>query len=526
MSATWTGGTTTVILDPYHVVAECIEKAGRRVFGAGGETPGQNQLVFQAESPLSVAELVFRKSGNESSCFVRGQFFVSASPCRLECQIEWTAEQSLSPEVEIELSPGWSADRVLIRGSEDPLSWHPSPASSGSTKLRVAIPAAALPRKQISLVVSAISTSAGARGPLELPRIRPLEARIVDEAWVAWADQSTIVRPVQARGLAWIDPGQVPGLLNPREAKSNLRESLAWRWTAEMAAARVDREPIEQVPGASVRVEATLDPAKGNLTLDGNLTIVAGTNALPAIPIWVDRPAGSSESLFFDDPSGGRLPAAHPVDQPARAALGLPEEGLALLLPVMIGSHAEKIIHFHAEYSWKSGGQIPIVAVSRKYLQDGMIVVKIPNNVRSRFKASRLRILDASAGDGGKAGDPVAMANRRARATTTDQFAWISMRLRSMSPAHISRARPSRLSRCTKRVLCERPCSPLQSTRSGRLSIGCVFWCISERLNPSIWFYPRGCRWRGFAATARKSHPSIREPVSKYRCRGGARARN
>src|SRR5262249_30170804 len=39
LSANWTGGTTTVLLDPYHVVAGCVEKAGRRVFGASGESP-------------------------------------------------------------------------------------------------------------------------------------------------------------------------------------------------------------------------------------------------------------------------------------------------------------------------------------------------------------------------------------------------------------------------------------------------------------------------------------------------------
>ena len=81
LNATWTGGTTTVILDPRHVVAECIEQAGRRVSGPGGETGQINQLVFQAVSPRSVAELVFRKPATESSCFVRGHLFVSGSPC-------------------------------------------------------------------------------------------------------------------------------------------------------------------------------------------------------------------------------------------------------------------------------------------------------------------------------------------------------------------------------------------------------------------------------------------------------------
>jgi hypothetical protein len=400
LNASWTGGTTTVVLDPIHIVAECTEKAGRRAFGLGGESPRLNQLVFQAESPLSVAELVFRKPKNESSCFVRGQLFVSGTPCRLECQLDWATEQALPSELEIELSPGWITDRVLIRGLEDTLSWHPSPLPTGSTSLRVAIPGSALPRKEISLVVSATSTSSGARGSLELPRARPIGARIVDEAWLAWSDERTMVRPVQARGLVWIDPGQVPGLLVARGATSSLRESLAWRWTAETAAAaaRVDREPIEQDPSASIRTLATLDPAKQRLTLDGTLTIVAGTNALAAIPIWIESPAGSAGSLVWDDPSGGRLLPPHVVDQPSRAAFGLPEEGQALLLSAKIGSLAEKSIHFHAEYPWASAGVVPIVAVSRKFLQQGTIVVKTPADVRSRFKASRLSVLDASSG--------------------------------------------------------------------------------------------------------------------------------
>src|SRR5262249_18816084 len=162
--------------------------------------------------------------------------------------------------------------------------WHSSSDSSGSTKLRVALPAAAVARKDVSLVVSAVATGPGTRGPLELPRVRPIGSRIIDEAWLARVDQSTMVRPVVATGLVWIDPGQVPGLLPVRDSKSNLREALAWRWSAENARAQIDRESIEQEPAASVRIEATLDPAKGNLTLDGTLTIVAGANAVPEVP--------------------------------------------------------------------------------------------------------------------------------------------------------------------------------------------------------------------------------------------------
>ena len=41
LNATWTGGSTTVILDQRHVVAECTEKAGRRLFAPGAETTAE-----------------------------------------------------------------------------------------------------------------------------------------------------------------------------------------------------------------------------------------------------------------------------------------------------------------------------------------------------------------------------------------------------------------------------------------------------------------------------------------------------
>ena len=55
-----------------------------------------------------------------------------------------------------------------------------------------------------------------------------------------------MIQPTLARGLAWIDPREVPGLVAPHTVGSDLREALAWRWVAEQAEARVERERIEQ----------------------------------------------------------------------------------------------------------------------------------------------------------------------------------------------------------------------------------------------------------------------------------------
>ncbi len=161
LNATWTGGTTTVLFDRRRVVSGCTERAGRRVAGQGDETDAARRLVFQAVAPRSVAELVFRGPDTESSCFIRGHLFVSGSPVRLECQLDLTAEESLPPELEVELTPGWVTERVLERGVDSAVSWHASRLDSGSTRVQVAIPSSALVRKEVSLVLFASSSAAG-----------------------------------------------------------------------------------------------------------------------------------------------------------------------------------------------------------------------------------------------------------------------------------------------------------------------------------------------------------------------------
>jgi len=399
LNATWTGGSTTVILDEFHVLQECREKAGRRIFAGPGDSGAVNRLVFESESPRSAAELVFRKPRAESSCEVRGQLFVGGSPCRLECQLNWRFQHGSMSELEIDLSPGWLPDRVLIRGVEDPVAWHPSVLPSGITRLHVALPATTLTQNELVVEVGAVSTVAGNRGPLELPRVRPAGARLVDEAWLAWVDKNTMIQPTVARGLAWIDPVEVPGLLTPRAAGSDLREALAWRWTADRALARVDRQRIEQESSAAVRVHAQVDLTARLLTLDGSLVVSAGALPLDSIPIWVNQPNLSLESWSFHDDAGDIELAPRPVDEPARTRLGFPQGGSARSVLAKVASQTEKTIYFHAEYPWRSPGSIPLVAVSRNYVFRGMILVETPGGMRSRVKNVGLRRLDPSAGD-------------------------------------------------------------------------------------------------------------------------------
>ncbi len=399
LNATWTGGTTTVILDEFRILEECREKAGRRILAGPEDSGAVHRLVFESEYPQAVAELKFRKPRAESSCEVRGQLFVGGSPCRLECQVNWRLQHGSMSELEVDLSPGWLPDRVLIRELEDPVTWHPSVLRSGITRLHVELPRTALTQNELVLEVGAISTVSGGRGPLELPRVRPAGTRLVDEAWLAWVDKNTMIQPTVARGLAWIDPGEVSGLRTPRGGGSDMHEALAWRWTADRAVARVDRQQVEQEPTAAVRVHAQIGRTGRLLTLDGSLRVNAGALSLDSIPIWVNRPGDSLESWNFHDEAGSVELAPRPIEEPARSRLGFPRGGTARSLVAKVASQAEKTIYFHAEYPWSSHGSIPLVAVSRNYLFRGTIVIETPAGMQSRVKNTGLHRLDPSAGD-------------------------------------------------------------------------------------------------------------------------------
>ncbi len=91
INAIWTGGTTTVVLDDFHVLQQCREKAGSTHLPRAGRLRlGQSTWNSSRNRLEPVAELVFRKPGADSSCQVRGQLFIGGSPSRLECQLNWT----------------------------------------------------------------------------------------------------------------------------------------------------------------------------------------------------------------------------------------------------------------------------------------------------------------------------------------------------------------------------------------------------------------------------------------------------
>ena len=140
LDAIWTGGTTTVVVDPLRVIQDCRERAGRRVPAQGDEPEDANVLVFEARSADPVADLVFRQTQAQPACQVRGRLLVGLAAPELECQLIGVGGRGPTRELSIELPPTWVPDRVRWSGTDESIAWHPTIQADGSTRLHVLLP--------------------------------------------------------------------------------------------------------------------------------------------------------------------------------------------------------------------------------------------------------------------------------------------------------------------------------------------------------------------------------------------------
>ena len=233
LDAIWTGGTTTVVVDPLRVIQDCRERAGRRVPAQGGEPEDANVLVFEARSADPVADLVFHQTQAQPACQVRGRLLVGLAAPELECQLIGVGGRGPTRELSIELPPTWVPDRVRWSGADESLAWHPTIQADGSTRLHVLLPGGEGAPEGRALEIAASSTAAGGRGPLVLPRVRPSGLAILDETWVAIGGQDDDphshlgTRPRLDRSFS---SGRSHRLQVCRESGRSRRPGLALEW--------------------------------------------------------------------------------------------------------------------------------------------------------------------------------------------------------------------------------------------------------------------------------------------------------
>ena len=290
------------------MVRECREEAGRLVAArarraARGQSPGLRGRI----APIGRRAGVPRAPSGPG--LHRARAALHQPTPRPGSSAGWTGPSTAAPlrELEVDLSPAWLPEQVRIEGLDDPAGVASSRCPSGATRLQVMLPASVLARKQWTLLD---------RGDLDRPR-GPRPPGAPARAPRGGRDRR--------RGVAGVgrrrhddppDPGPRAGVDRSRRGARarqrgpparDLREALAWRWTADAAEARVDRERIDQDPMASIHSRARISPDRRELSLEGTLLLSSGAAPLESLPLWIDQPGDPLASWRFRDEAGGEL---------------------------------------------------------------------------------------------------------------------------------------------------------------------------------------------------------------------------
>ena len=420
LNAEWTGGLTTIKLDPARALQRVRRLSGREVARRATDSMEGRVLAFEASRPAPVAELTFRTPGVEVSAEVQGRLYVSNTAPRLTARLIWRFDRGEPLELAFDLPASWFPDRVGIEGLDGPVPWHSEAISGGGIRVHVVLPSADRPDRTMVLDVSATSSVAGGRGPLALPRMRPVDARVSDEVWTAQGEQGVVLTPTQAKGLTWLDPQVVlPSSVSGRDSPT-----LAWRWTADDASARVDRERPGTAPGAAVQLIATVSPER--LELTARIGINVGDEPIKTLAIGLSPPSSDPNGWRLLDETTGRELLLSPLSDRDRDRSGLVGSGPAwnVVGPQSARGRVGLILRYSGAAS--KSGAIPLIVLPAALKTVGTVLILAGKEVQTKAAASGVVRLDpqlvsdsfAAEGPAGGEGKPLPMsgAYRRAHA--------------------------------------------------------------------------------------------------------------
>ncbi|HEV3162732.1 MAG TPA: hypothetical protein VGZ22_01730 [Isosphaeraceae bacterium] len=396
-NAYWTGGRTVVKLGPGRVLAACQERAGLRVAPRADEAIVPPPLVFEASAPRSVADLVLEKPAAEASCKVRGQLRLGSHVPRVDVQLVWRVQRGRRLALDIDLPPGWTADRLQIAGSDETTSWQsePGPRPGDGSRLRVVLPTSLDQTSAFTVNVAATHTVASLVGPIDLPRVRPVDARMADEIWVAQVETGWTIRPLQAKGLAWIDPMLVLNeSAGPFASFLGQRGGLAWRWITEGAAAQVDRVRDLGKPRGEIKTLASV--GSDRLAFDLLVALELPPGDSHSVDIGSSEPFDPAPAWRLAGSESGPPLASRTLSSAERLALGLPAEGSAWSIDLPHTRAARVVLRAHVERPWKGQGRLPLLMLPTSVPAEGKVLVLVNRASRSNAEAKGLHVLDLS----------------------------------------------------------------------------------------------------------------------------------
>ncbi len=423
LDAIWVGGATSLRIDPSRVITSIRPLAGRRTATTSAEVSDDRRLEFEASRPGPVAQLEFHKPRIDVSAEVHGQLVVGNTSPRLSCRMIWSILHGRPINLDIDLPRSWIADRVEIEGVEDPVAWHSEELPGRGVRIHATLPSGDWADRSLVVNLSATSSIAGGRGALELPRVRPAAARVSDEVWVARVESGFTLRPTRARGIAWLDPSVALG--SSAATSDGARPALAWRWTAEDADARVDRERWESASQGAVELIATIAPER--LALDARVLIHSRDEAVRSITLALSEPVADPEAWRFFEAATGQELQRTPIGPIDRARTGLEGRGPSWRIDLPHPQRGRVSVAVRYEGRWEGHGLIPLLVLPSGQRARGTVLVAAGRDVRTSARAEGARALDADvtaellAADGMITVDPAAStALRHAHAYSYD----------------------------------------------------------------------------------------------------------
>lgn len=429
VNALWTGGRTTIRLDPTRVLAGARPLGGFRVASPPGGPADERRLDFEAERPGPVAELWLHQTAADVAAEVSGLLVVGGGSPQLTCRVTWRVDRGRPLRLDVDLPGAWSAERVALEGVAEAPAWHAEARPDGSTRLHISPPTGDLPGGRVVVKVWATASVAGGRGPLALPRVRPVGARVADEVWVARAEPGVSLQPTRARGLAWIDPaeaGTSPPLRG--DEPEGLRPVLAWRWTDGDGEARVERGRAGVEPRGAVEMVATVAPTR--LAVTARVVVQANDEPIRTVVLGLSEPVADPEAWRVRDVAAGVELRGIPAVPARRAGEAAGARGAWRSFELPRPRRGRLTLEVRYEGRWGGRGKLPLVLLPAEFRPRGTVLVEAARDVRTAASAVAARVLDpgvvAASRAGGVEGpfddqaDPTPAADRPTHAFAYD----------------------------------------------------------------------------------------------------------
>jgi hypothetical protein len=401
IDAIWTGGQTSVRLGPSRALEDCQERAGRRIAAQPAELEAEERvgrlLHFDSASPRSVATLTLRRPAPDVSADVLGRLLLGRGSPQFEAVMTWRIHRGRPLSFGVHIPSGWEVDRVSLAGQTASIPWNVEPHPGGGMTLRAPSPSLEMDGSP-ALFITATALKTKPYGAVALPRPRPIDARIADELWVVKAEPDSEIVPLQARGLAWVDPVVAsPDAGRAFTDHEGLRDVLAWRWIDSDGRGELEHRRRETRPVASAWTSVAIERSRVRFDWYISLRLGSATGLPRELPIRIAVDADDALAWRIVGEDGGPSLPSRAASERELSSLGVPGAGPGRFLDLSgVRSRERLLLHARIDRPWSGAQSIPLPSVPSSFGFSGHVLVSADPTWLLTSKSGGMRTLDGS----------------------------------------------------------------------------------------------------------------------------------